>query len=180
MANRGIRPSKTRSTPALAAKSLLNAALFFCIFMLALPAAANWLLPAALPRPLPSWVRQAGGAVLFVSGLAVWAVCLDVFSRIGRGTPFPLDAPRHLVTSGPFALCRNPIMAGELAVIWAEALYLSTWGVVAYAALASLAGHLAVVYIEEPELRERFGAQYAAYCARVPRWLPRLHRTTKP
>jgi protein-S-isoprenylcysteine O-methyltransferase Ste14 len=174
MANRGIRPSTTQGTVALAAKSLLNAALFFCIFMLALPAAANWLLPA--PLPLPSWVRKAGSVVLFVSGLAVWAVCLDVFSRIGRGTPFPLDAPRHLVTTGPFALCRNPIMAGELAVIWAEALYVSTWGVVAYAALASLAGHLAVVYIEEPELRDRFGPEYAAYCADVPRWLPRCRR----
>jgi len=28
--------------------------------------------------------------------------------------------------------------------------------------------------LEERELRERFGAEYDAYCRRVPRFLPRL------
>ena len=174
MTSRGIRPSTTHSTAALEAKSLLNAALFFCIFMLALPAAATWLLPVALP--FPYWLRLGGGGVLFLGGLLVWAVCLLFFSRIGRGTPFPLDAPQRLVTAGPFAYCRNPIMAGELAVIWGELLYLATAGVAIYAAVISLAGHLAVVYIEEPELRERFGTEYEAYRARVPRWIPRWRR----
>jgi len=172
MASRGIRPSKTKSTAALAAKSLLNAVLFFCIFMIALPAAATWLWPAAMS--LPDWLRRGGGALLLAGGLAVWGICLNVFSRIGRGTPFPLDAPRHLVTTGPFSYCRNPIMAGELAVIWAEELYFATWGIAVYALVITLAAHLAVVYIEEPELRERFGPEYAAYCSRVPRWFPRL------
>jgi len=31
-----------------------------------------------------------------------------------------------------------------------------------------------VVAIEEPGLRESFGAEYESYCADVPRWLPRL------
>jgi protein-S-isoprenylcysteine O-methyltransferase Ste14 len=34
--------------------------------------------------------------------------------------------------------------------------------------------HLAVVRVEEPALRRQFGANYGAYCQRVPRWLPRL------
>ena len=28
--------------------------------------------------------------------------------------------------------------------------------------------------VEEPGLRRRFGAEYEEYCARVPRWLPRV------
>jgi len=32
--------------------------------------------------------------------------------------------------------------------------------------------HVAVVRVEEPELRRRFGATYQHYCERVPRWLP--------
>lgn len=171
MANRGVRPSTTQSTAALWAKSLLNALLFFIIFMILLPLAADWLWPA--PVPLPYWLRLLAGAVLFGAGVAIWMVCLDVFSRQGRGTPFPLDAPRRLVTSGPFAVIRNPIMAGELLVIWAEALFFSIAGIFVYAGLATLAGHLAVVYVEEPELQERFGEQYEAYCRRVPRWFPK-------
>jgi len=41
--------------------------------------------------------------------------------------------------------------------------------VLAYAIV--VAGGLYVRYIEEPRLRERFGAAYAEYAARVPRWL---------
>jgi protein-S-isoprenylcysteine O-methyltransferase Ste14 len=167
-----IRPSTTRSTSALWAKSLLNAVLFFAIFMVALPWGAHWLLPAALP--LPPGPRTWAAALLFCGGLALWLACLDVFSRRGRGTPLPFDAPSQLVTSGPFGWLRNPIMLGELAVIWAEVLYFASLGVLVYACILSAAAHLIVVRNEEPELRERFGELYLDYCGRVPRWLPRL------
>ncbi len=169
-----IRPSTTRSTAVLWAKSLLNAVLFFAIFMLALPWVAHHLLPVHLPIPgaLRSWLA----AVLAAIGVAAWVVCLDVFSRRGRGTPLPMDAPRELVTTGLFRVVRNPIMLGELLVIWAEALYVASLGVVLYALGISIAAHVMVVQVEEPELRERFGEAYDAYCREVPRWLPRLCR----
>ena len=169
--SRGIRPSTTRSAAALWVKSLLNALWFFALFMALLPWGAHWLWPR--PVGIPLSMGRLWGAILCGGGLVVWGICLDVFSRRGRGTPFPLDAPRHLVTTGPFAVVRNPIIAGELAVIWGEALYIASLGMLAYAMLMTLAGHLAVRLVEEPELRERFGAAYDDYCRRVPRWLPR-------
>jgi protein-S-isoprenylcysteine O-methyltransferase Ste14 len=165
-----IRPSTTRSTAALWAKSLLNAVLFFAIFMLALPWFAHHLLPAALPIDMDLRIWPAG--VLALVGIAVWIACLDVFSRRGRGTPLPADAPRHLVTTGLFAVVRNPIMAAELLVIWGIALYIASWGVALYAIAISVAAHVMVVYIEEPELRQRFGESYEEYCRNVPRWFP--------
>ena len=167
----GIRPSTTRSTAALWVKSALDTVVFFAVFMIALPWLTNRLLPERVPLPL--WPRTAAGGVLFVGGIVVWAGCLAAFTRRGRGTPFPLDAPRYLVTAGPFAVVRNPIIAAEAAVTWGLALYVASLGVLLYAALFSLAGHYVVVYIEEPELRDRFGEQYEAYCRGVPRWLPR-------
>jgi protein-S-isoprenylcysteine O-methyltransferase Ste14 len=169
-----IRPSTTKSTAALWAKSLLNAVLFFCLFMVALPALAHWLYPR--PLPLAEGLRRGVAGVLAVVGLAAWIACLDTFSRRGRGTPLPVDAPRELVTTGLFALVRNPIMVGELMVIWGAALYLGSWGAVLYAAAITAGGHFSVCLVEEPELRKRFGATYDDYCRRVPRWLPRLRR----
>jgi len=168
---RWIRPSTTERIGALWGKSLLNAVLFFCIFMILLPWGAHHLLPAGLD--LYPGVRMWAAVFLGLSGLAIWIHGFDFFSRYGRGTPLPLDAPRHLVTSGLFGVVRNPIIAGELMVIWAEVLYLASLGLIVYAVLMSLAGHLLVVYVEEPELRERFGETYEAYCCDVPRWFPR-------
>ena len=169
-----IRPSTTRSTAALWAKSLLNAVLFFAIFMLALPGLAHTLLPAALP--VPAGVRTWLAGALVLTGVGAWIACLDTFSRRGRGTPLPVDAPRHLVTTGLFAVLRNPIMAAELLVIWGEALYLASWGVALYAIGISVAAHVMVLHVEEPELRKRFGESYEEYCRNVPRWLPGIPR----
>jgi protein-S-isoprenylcysteine O-methyltransferase Ste14 len=169
---RAIRPSTTQSTAALWAKSLLNAALFFCVFMLALPALAHRLLPAEIPSPpfVRTWL--AGGLAL--AGIAAWLACLDAFSRHGRGTPLPADAPRELVTLGLFRWTRNPIMAAELCVIWAVALHLASVGPALYAVAITLLAHVSVVHVEEPELRRRFGPTYEEYCRAVPRWIPRL------
>lgn len=169
------RPSTTRSPVALWAKSLLNAALFFLVFMVALPWGAHWLVPAALP--VPRALAAPAGAGLFLLGIGVWLWGLDAFSRRGGGTPFPLDAPRELVSSGPFRYVRNPIMAAELVVIWGEALWFASAGILLYAAAISAGAHLVLLRVEEPELRERFGEAWDAYARRVPRWLPRLGRT---
>jgi protein-S-isoprenylcysteine O-methyltransferase Ste14 len=169
-----IHPSTTRSALAIWAKSLLNAVMFFCIFMVALPWLATRLLPQALP--VPEGIRTWLAGSLAIVGIAAWATCLGSFSRRGRGTPLPADAPRHLVTSGLFRRMRNPIMAAELLVIWAVALFVASLGAALYAVAISVLAHLAVVYVEEPELRRRFGESYAEYCRDVPRWLPKIGR----
>jgi protein-S-isoprenylcysteine O-methyltransferase Ste14 len=167
-----IRPSHTKSTAALWLKSALNALLFFAVFLALLP----WLVHKALPLSLPfcSGVSQAIGLALFVAAIVVWMWGLDVFSRQGRGTPFPLDAPRLLVTQGPYRVIRNPIMAAEMAVAWAEVLYFGSLGLLLYAALMTVLGHVIVIKVEEPELRRRMGEVYEEYCAHVPRWFPTL------
>ena len=39
-----------------------------------------------------------------------------------------------------------------------------------YAVAMMIFIHCAVVFIEEPELKKRFGAEYDAYLKQVPRW----------
>lgn len=169
------RPSRTESTVALWAKSLLSAAVFFGIFMVALPWVAHYFLPAVLP--LPPLLRTWGGGSLFVLGVGGWIACLDAFSRRGRGTPAPTDAPRFLVVDGLHGVIRNPIIAAELMVIWGGALWFGSIGVVGYAVLITFYAHWVVVRVEEPELRERFGEEYESYSQSVPRWIPRLRRS---
>lgn len=151
---------------------MLQAVLGLAVFVIALPWLANRLAPHTVP--LPFWLRAGAGGILFVGGMAVALVGVGVLIRRGRGTPFEMDAPRNLVTTGPFAVVRNPIDAGEQAMIWSAAFYFSSLGVLLYVTAVTLAVSCFVLYLEEPELRERFGKQYEDYCRRVPRLLPKL------
>ena len=47
-------------------------------------------------------------------------------------------------------------------------------GLLEYAAAVWLGFHLFVLAYEEPTLRRTFGAEYDAFRAHVPRWLPRI------
>ena len=99
MTARMIRPSTTTGSGALWVKALFNAVAFFAVFLAVLP----WLFHRAIgvALPLPFAVSRVLSVALFVTAVLVWFWCLLAFVRQGRGTPFPLDAPRHLVTTGP-------------------------------------------------------------------------------
>jgi protein-S-isoprenylcysteine O-methyltransferase Ste14 len=59
------------------------------------------------------------------------------------------------------------VMLGEALVF--RSLPLAEIGCVFFAGTA-----LFVMVYEEPSLRVKFGAEYEAYCRRVPRWIPRF------
>ena len=81
-----------------------------------------------------------------------------------------------LVTTGVFSIVRNPIFSAML--LFAFGLALMAPNIAALFAFASavLGIELQVRFVEEPYLRERHGARYAAYAARTGRFVPRLRR----
>jgi protein-S-isoprenylcysteine O-methyltransferase Ste14 len=130
-----------------------------------------------LPRGVRPDVHGAGAAgwLLIAAGIALYLACAFWgFAMRGKGTPLPLDPPKKLVVEGPYRIVRNPmywsvasVMLGEAAVFHSPAL--------ANLVLVFLVGVvLFVLSIEEPALKQKFGAEYEEYCRRVPRWLPRL------
>jgi protein-S-isoprenylcysteine O-methyltransferase Ste14 len=91
----------------------------------------------------------------------------------GGGGPGFTVPPERLVTDGIYAYTRNPMYLGHLVFMLGLAVTFWSWF-----ALALLAGHLVWyhrrVLHDEAGLRERFGAQYVDYQARVKRWIPGL------
>jgi protein-S-isoprenylcysteine O-methyltransferase Ste14 len=106
------------------------------------------------------------------AGLALYLACVWQFGSTGRGTPAPIDPPRHLVIRGPYRFVRNPMYLGVLLVVLGWALFFSSRDLLIYAAIVAAAFHFFVLVIEEPILRRKFGSSYAAYTANVRRWLP--------
>ena len=83
-----------------------------------------------------------------------------------------LSAQHHLITDGPFAWSRNPlILAITIIFLGATLVIGSMLGLVVVFGF-QLFWHLWVMYYEEPSLQQQFTSQYIDYCRRVPRWLP--------
>ena len=140
-----------------------------------LPGTVTVVVPALLlsDADLAPWSLAATGAALIAAGLGMIAWTVALFAGVGRGTLAPWDPTSRLVVRGPYRHVRNPMISGVLAVLLGEAalfgsLALLTWFAVVFAVNAAW-----FVLVEEPGLRRRFGAEYEAYAARVPRWLPR-------
>ena len=126
----------------------------------------------------PSVALAVPGAVFIAVGLIP---LLDSFRRFaveGLGTPAPVAPTRYLVVSGFYRFVRNPMYVGVVAVILGQALVFASLPLLLYGVAAWLAMHLFVVFYEEPKLRRSFGADYDAFRAAVPRWLPRLRPWT--
>ena len=78
-----------------------------------------------------------------------------------------------VLTDGPFRYVRNPLYLGTFLHTLALGLLMPLSGALFCVVLIGVL-QVRLVLREEPFLREKLGAVYAAYCARVPRLLPAL------
>jgi protein-S-isoprenylcysteine O-methyltransferase Ste14 len=149
------------------------------IFTIIVPGAIIALIPYwLLSRNPPSFAHigpfQLIGLIPLAIGVAIYFKCAWDFASTGKGTPAPIDPPKHLVARGLYRFIRNPMYVGVLLTLLGEAWLFSSWTLVIYAAIVISWQHLFVVFYEEPALKRKFGQSYADYLARTPRWIPRL------
>lgn len=151
--------------------SLLAASWFGLNFFALFPAVLLWATGASLiPPPGPNrWL----GAAILVAAHGPLIAQLRAFIEEGRGTQLPLLPPGRLVRSGLYGRVRNPMYWNYVVIVLGIAVLYRAPVLLAYAAALFALAHAYVVRVEEPQLRRRFGADYDAYCTRVPRWLPR-------
>jgi protein-S-isoprenylcysteine O-methyltransferase Ste14 len=121
-----------------------------------------------------SWVRIVPGIALIAAGLVLVAWTIGLFARFGRGTLAPWDPTRRLVVRGPYRHVRNPMIEGVLLVLFGEAALFGSFPLLLWLTGVLAANALYIPLVEEHALRRRFGQEYDAYCASVPRWVPRL------
>jgi protein-S-isoprenylcysteine O-methyltransferase Ste14 len=118
-------------------------------------------------RPLP-----LQGLILLVVGGAALFWCIRDFAVSGRGTLAPIDPPTVLERAGLYRYVRNPMYVAVLVTLFGEALYFGSRTLAIYAVFVWAVFHTFVRLYEEPKLRALFGADYEAYRATVPRWIP--------
>lgn len=114
---------------------------------------------------------EACGGMLFALGVFFrWWATLYIG---GRKT-------NELTTDGPYSICRNPIYLGTFLLTLAVAVFLGSLTAVLGVLAVSIFYFQTTVSVEEDRLRERHGAAFDEYCARVPRIIPSLRSYRSP
>lgn len=137
-----------------------------------------------LLRPAPRTLFDTATSPELKHGLAIGLVGVGLLIRslvvgfpyIKRGGLKKKVYAENLVTEGIFGVVRNPLYVGNLLVYTGVFVMHGDPVVTVLGILLSLFAYECIVRAEEAYLREKFGGGYDAYCADVPRWLPRLSR----
>ena len=138
--------------------------------------AARWRVPLGLALAFAYLVLSQPTQARLVAGVAVALVGLVVR---GWAAGF-LEKDQSLATGGPYRYTRNPLYLGS--ALTGTGLAIAGGSVVMMLAFASLflLVYGPVMRREEHLLRQKFGAAYDGYSARVPRLLPGRPRPDSP
>ena len=122
------------------------------------------------PRPLAIILALPIFSIaLFLLG---WSI-LNFFKA--KGTPVPFNPPPRLVTSGPYAYVRNPMLTGVFALLFGLGVLLGSVSLlVVFTPLFIMVNVWELKVIEEPELIKRLGEDYLEYRKRTPMFFPSL------
>ena len=132
--------------------------------------ALHLLAPLRLPRGGLTPLLTALGVGLIGAGLTLVIRARRDFARHEQPTD-PGRPTGALVTTGVFAVSRNPLYLGGVCVIAGLALVVNLpWLLVALLP-AIIACWVLLIAPEERYLAAKFGAEYRAYAATVPRWV---------
>jgi protein-S-isoprenylcysteine O-methyltransferase Ste14 len=167
------------SPGALAARMVVYAISFLVFIVALVPAAFHFAARAAglqgLHERIYGFLGASTGVIgigIFAFGIVAYFVCSLWLVIVGKGPFVEFDPPREFVASGPYRWMRNPVAASLIVAGLGEAVYFQSVGILIFVLCGPPLAHLQVTKIEEPRLRQRFGASYEEYCRKVNRWLP--------
>jgi protein-S-isoprenylcysteine O-methyltransferase Ste14 len=140
------------------------------------------------------WVRFAPAVVTLGMALVSWSnIAVESWMRVHVDTAAWLvfvaaagirwwatlhlaSEPRCLSTTGPYSVCRNPMLVANLLFGISFALFLASATFAIGFVVGAIGCFLLAVAAEEHELVRRFGREYRDYCTDVPRfWLRMSH-----
>ncbi len=115
------------------------------------------------------------GVIVAVVGIVLTSLAQ---SAMGKEWRIGVDAGERtgLVTAGAFAIVRNPIYTAMFGTAVGLVVMVPNWVAVVGFVLLVASVELQVRFVEEPHLRRLHGEEYAAYQARVGRFVPGVGR----
>ena len=109
---------------------------------------------------------------LLFAGLSLIGWSVLHFFKV-KGTPVPFNPPPKLVTSGPYAYARNPMLSGVFILLFGFGILIRSFSFTfIFTPLFIALNFWELKAIEEPELARRLGEEYLEYKNITPMFIP--------
>jgi protein-S-isoprenylcysteine O-methyltransferase Ste14 len=119
-----------------------------------------------LPATGAEGALLAAVAFLLFVGVAATAE----FARAGDGTPIPLDPPKRVVVTGPYAFVANPMQVISAAVMLMFAAYARSWALALVGAMFFVFDTVYATWYNRAHISRAMPAAWGAYRGEVDEW----------
>jgi len=140
--------------------------IWLALGLIAIPVLHRYL-PLAELIPAP-W--HYAGVAIALAGFALGGWATALFRRAGT-TLVPGQESAALVVGGPFRWTRNPIYLGMAAMLLGACVFAGSLSPFAVVPAFMIIIQRLFIRSEEAMMAKKFGAEFAAYCAEVRRWI---------
>ncbi|MFA5404802.1 MAG: isoprenylcysteine carboxylmethyltransferase family protein [Ignavibacteria bacterium] len=114
------------------------------------------------------------GIVFLFPGIILAGSCVFYFLK-NKGTPVPLNPPPKLISDGPYAYSRNPMITGLFFILFGIGFICNSVTLTfIITPLFILLNLIELKNIEEPELIKRLGEEYLKYKNNTPMFFPKF------
>ena len=122
----------------------------------------------------PSVLQIVFSLITGIIGLffAIWSML--TFKSKGNGTPAPWAPPENFVVTGPYKYVRNPMISGVIFLLYTEFCITMSVALFLWFLAFTFINLFYIHYVEEPQLKKRFGKPYEEYLEKVPCWIPKF------
>ncbi len=132
----------------------------------------QFIIPLSLPDELFRLAFFVAGVALVIIGVEFIILARREFARLGQPTD-PGHPTTNIVTTGIFAISRNPIYVGAVCFLAGIGLAANLPWVLILLLPGIIACHYILIVPEEKYLSVKFGNEFRVYAASVHRWIGR-------
>jgi protein-S-isoprenylcysteine O-methyltransferase Ste14 len=115
-------------------------------------------------------ILQGAGFFAIIAAVGLYYFAIRELNR-RKTTVLPHKAASSLVTTGPFAVSRNPIYLANFVLLAGLGLLITNLWMVVAALLSAILEHVFAIKREEAHLEHKFGRAWRDYKRRVRRWI---------
>ncbi|MDN3669058.1 isoprenylcysteine carboxylmethyltransferase family protein [Echinicola jeungdonensis] len=151
--------------------------LFPLIFLAVVVFAPGWwaYLHFNYPIGIPYLIGIGLSIILFFTGFGLYMWTIILFAQ-AKGSQTPILPTQKLVTTGPYAHSRNPMVTGTILMILGIGISLDSWSFLVFGLIIPSLYILYIKFVEEKELEARFGESYKNYKKSTPFIFPNLFK----